>query len=173
MGIFFDVIFAIPIGILYNMLIHKICDTFNNELSYNEKMQKNLIIIFGGSLLAFFIAYFNKKNKPLKYGLYLGALLLFAHSVIYNWYIMYNDTKIIVMSMCFLLLIWYTYSNSEPTYTTDELNLMDDDSKYLPAVYGSYKENMKNIKNKNKKVDYKKVDYNYDDDNDYDEIIDL
>ena len=167
MGLFFDIILAIPIGIIYNMLIHKVCDTFNNDLSYNEKMQKNLIIIFSGSLIAFFIAYFNKKNRSLKYGLYLGALLLFFHSVIYNWYIMYNDTKIIVMSLCFLLLIWYTYSSSTVKYTTDELNLMDDDSNYLPAVYGGYKENMKNIKHKNKKV-------NYDDDfDDYDEIIDL
>jgi hypothetical protein len=161
MGIFFDIIFAIPIGILYNMLIHKICDTFNNELSYNDRMQKNLIIIFGGCLIAFFIAYFNKKNKSLKYGLYLGALLLFFHSVIYNWYIMYNDTKIIVMSLCFLVLIWYTYSSSNPQYTTDEFNLMDDDSTYLPAVYSNYKENMKNIKQKNSNRD----------DDDYDEII--
>jgi hypothetical protein len=160
MGLFFDIILAIPIGILYNLLAHKICDITNNDLSYNDKIQKNLIIIFGGSILALIIAYFNKKNKSLKYGLYIGAFLLFTHSVLYNWIHMYNDTKIIIMATCFLALIWYTYKNTKTKYVSSD-EYEEDSDIYLPALY-IQKEHYHNS-NKNYNQD------NYEDYEDYED----
>ena len=150
MGIFIDVVLAVPIGILYNTLIHTICDTFNSDLSYNEKMQKNLIIIFVGSIIGGLIAYYNEKNRALKYGLYLGSILLFSHAVLYNWAHMHNDTKIIVMAMCFILLIWFTYNNSKKKYTSSkDYNDLDDDKiYYLPATY-TQKEHYKDTNDTN------------------------
>lgn len=142
MGIITDLIIAVPIGILYNQTVHKISDMFNGDLSYEDKYQKNLLFIFGGGLMGLLIAFFmlNSKtynNRALKYGLYLGSFILFVHSVFYNWHIMRNDAKIIVLLLALSSLIWYTFSrlgNEKGESSYDES---------LPAIYYERYEKLK------------------------------
>jgi hypothetical protein len=132
MSLITNIIIAIPIGLLYNLIVHKLCETLNVGTSYSRKLQNNLIIIISFSIIGFVIAYHSKKNKSLKYGLYFGSLLLFLHSFVYNWYSMSNDTKVIIAFFCFVCLIWYSFSNSKNNKNItddndDEDELIDDD----------------------------------------------
>ena len=130
MSLITNIIIAIPIGLLYNLIIHKLCETLNTGTSYSRKLQNNLIIIISFAIIAFIIAYHSKKNKSLKYGLYFGSLLLFLHSFVYNWYSMSSDTKVIIAFFCFVCLIWYSFSNSNNKNIIDDSDNNDDDDDY-------------------------------------------
>jgi low temperature requirement protein LtrA len=140
-----DILLAIPIGIMYNMIVHKTGEIFNNDMSYKEKLQKNLLIVFGGGILGIILANLvfgeNKKykNNALRFGLYLGAGMLMCHSVMYNWKIMQNDTKFIVMIATLCMLIWYTYYRVSENKDRDNGNSDESILKsILPATYTSY-----------------------------------
>lgn len=170
MGIFSDVVLSIPIGIIYNMMIHKIGEIFNSDLNYKDRVQRNLLILFGGGILGLILAMSvfgtkNKyKNRALRYGLYIGSCLLLGHSIMYNWGIMQNDSKFIVMSLVLSFLIWYTYTNIE---SGDGSDVVDNDalSNFLPASYISYEQ----YGGKNEHYDEQ---YDENDREDYEEIVD-
>jgi Ca2+/Na+ antiporter len=122
MSLIIDIIVAVPIGLLYNLIIHKLCETLNVNLSYSQKIKNNLIIIISFSIIAFTIAYHTNKNKSLKYGLYFGASLLFLHSAVYNWHSMNNDTKMIVAFFCLICLIWYSFSSNNKNNKNNKNN---------------------------------------------------
>lgn len=146
MGLFVDGLFAIPIGIMYNMIIHKTGEIFNNDLNYKEKLQKNLLIVFGGGifgLLLGFSVFGNKnkyKNRALRYGLYFGSLMLLGHSLMYNWTMMQNDTKFIIMITTLISLIWYTYSRLNENENKDEGTSNSLLANLLPVTYTSYEQ---------------------------------
>ena len=123
MSLITNIILSIPIGLSYNFIIHKLCDSLSVNLSYSQKIQNNLIIILTFSIIAFVIAYYSNKNKSLKYGLYFGASLLFLHSIIYNWHSMNTDTKMILTFFCFICLIWYSFTLTKNNHNDDD----DDD----------------------------------------------
>lgn len=117
MGFIMDMTLAIPIGIIYNMIIHESTSILNENFNYKDKKQRNLLFVFGGGLLGFIIAFSFSLNGGLRYGLFLGSIILIAHSIIYNWTSMQNDTRIIVMILSLGALIWYSY-----TYNLNEKN---------------------------------------------------
>jgi hypothetical protein len=147
MGILIDAIIALPIGIIYNMLVHQIGEASDGNMEYNEKLQKNLLVTFVGAIVAFMLAYsfFSKgkyKNRSVRFGLYLGTALLILHSIGYNWNILRNDTKIIVMCITLGILIWYTIVNV--SHTEGKKKKVKDDEDYLSATYINYpKENFR------------------------------
>jgi hypothetical protein len=112
MRIFYDAIIALPIGIIYNMIIHEFAEILNEKLNYKDKIQKNLLLIFGGGLIGFIIAYFFTQNNALKFGMYIGSILLLVHTIFYNWTTMHNDTRIIVMILSLCILIWFAFNQN-------------------------------------------------------------
>lgn len=116
MGIITDLILALPIGIIYNMIVHETTDIFNDKFTYRDKVQRTLIMIFLGGLIGLVIAMFCLSNSTqhtaIRYGLYIGSLLLLFHSIIYNWKVMQNDTRVIIMILVLSMLIWYSYSSN-------------------------------------------------------------
>lgn len=131
MGIITDAILALPIGVIYNMIIHEFADIFNEKLNYKDKLQRNLLLIFGGGLIGFLIAYFFTTNNALKYGMYLGSLLLVAHTVLYNWVTMHNDTRIIVMILSLSLLIWFAYNQTGTTESEKDKGVKNKENKII------------------------------------------
>lgn len=128
MSFIFDSIISLPIGIIYNMIVHEIAELFNEKENYNEKLQKSLLIVFGGGLVGFLIGHVLSTNRSLKFGMYLGSLLLIAHVVMYNWETMRNDTRIIVMMLSLVVLVWYSYKNSNNTNNETHINNNYDDN---------------------------------------------
>jgi ABC-type uncharacterized transport system permease subunit len=138
MGILTDIVISLPIGLVYNMLVHNLGEIYNTDLEYNEMIQKNLLVSFGGGLLAFVIAFsvFDSgryKNRPIKYGLYLGSALLIFHSIGYNWNVLKSDTKFIIMSITLGILVWYAFSSLVDSDQDDDL-----DSDRVAATYIDY-----------------------------------
>lgn len=129
MGVIIDLLLAVPIGVIYNMIVHESADVFNDKFAYKDKVQRRLLTVFGGGLIGMIIAVFclsnSVQNTAIKYGLYVGSLLLLFHSVIYNWQIMQNDTRIIVMVLTLCTLIWYSYSSNSNKDKTSKSNKND------------------------------------------------
>lgn len=139
MGLLSDIIISVPIGITYNIIIHKTGEILNDNKNYKDKIQKNLLLSFGGGMFGIIMAsvlFGDKskyKNRAVRLGLYIGSTLLLIHSIGYNWTLMENDTKIIIMIITLASLIWYTYSSMDhvseySTHGEVEVNA-------LPAVY--------------------------------------
>ena len=80
------------------------------------------------------------KNAALRYGLLFGAAMLLCHSVMYNWKLMQNDTKFIIMIAILCMLIWYTYYrvNNDKTTGTSEFEDEGVLSSILPSTYVNY-----------------------------------
>lgn len=142
MKVFRDLLIAIPIGIIYNIISHKSAEIFTNNLSYDDKEEQQLIISFGSGVFALLMGYFvfglnNKyKNRIVRYGLYVGAFLLLLHSIMYNWHNLKNDTKLIIMTLALVALISYIYYNLHDSDESSDKQYDDSDaSKYLPATY--------------------------------------
>lgn len=110
-----DIILAIPIGIIFNILAYEVTDILNNNLIYDDKIQSNLVINFMIGLLGFFLGYYifkkNKKikNKAIRYGLYFGSSLLIFNTLVYNWNIMTNSVKIIIFITVLTFLVFLSY----------------------------------------------------------------
>jgi uncharacterized membrane protein len=113
-----NIILAVPIAIIYNIIIHQLGNIFNNDLMYNDRVQRNLLLSFGGGILAIFSALYlfcntcKYKNTTMRYGFYLGAILLLLHSLFYNWSSMQSDTKFIIMVVFLSIMIFYSYRYS-------------------------------------------------------------
>jgi hypothetical protein len=118
MSLIFDISLAIPIGILYNILIHKLGEIINDNLEYNIKIQRNLILVFIGGIIGLIVAHYvfvkqiRFKNRSISYGLYFGSALLLFHTLFYNWNVLANDTKLFIIIFALVFLIIYAYSNN-------------------------------------------------------------
>jgi hypothetical protein len=153
-----DLLIAIPIGIMYNMTIHKTGEIFNYDIDYNYKVQRNLLISFGGGIIGLMMAMFvfgqnsRFKNRSIRYGLYFGSILLLIHTIMYNWETLENDSKFVIMIITLLALMLYVYNNfteneenkeyKEKSNRRKNVSFADDNddtgSKYLPATYINY-----------------------------------
>jgi hypothetical protein len=110
-----DVIFAIPIGILYTMVANKLADLLTDEEDYADKVQEKLIILIiaGVASLALAIMIFGKKqklhNRMVRFGLYFGTVLLWFAGTVSNWNILSDDVKVMILSMLLISLVIYSY----------------------------------------------------------------
>ena len=113
-----DIVLAIPIGILYNVLTYELIDIFNNNLIFDEKIQINIIFNFAFGIIGLFLGYYifgkhNKlRNNAIKYGLYFGSCLLLFNTILYNWYMITPAVKIILFGVVLILLLWASYKIS-------------------------------------------------------------
>lgn len=119
MAIIKDLLFGIPIGILYNLFFDKYITMSYNELAYNERIQKTYTTMFIGSVIGFIIGntlfYLHKrfKNSIVRMGLNIGSAILLFQSVIGNWDKIQDDTKLIFFGLILGLAIWYSYSKKD------------------------------------------------------------
>jgi hypothetical protein len=109
------ILLAIPIAAIYSMVVLTIGEMFNENNSYNEKIRNNLIFgIIGGIIgLVIGIYLFNKdqsyENNIIKYGFYGGAALLLFYAIIYNWSVLGNDSKCVIMIICLGIIMKYAF----------------------------------------------------------------
>lgn len=118
MGYFIDVLLSIPIGVLYDLIIQKGIDMVVMDMEYDEKIQKSLIIAFIGSVVGYILAlsvfdYGSQYgNRAVKYGMFFGATLLMLNSIIFNWTVLSNDTKLILMGFVFVFMVAMAYRHA-------------------------------------------------------------
>jgi branched-subunit amino acid transport protein AzlD len=123
MGIFLSV----PIAIIYNLFVSKISEMLTKDDQMKEKVQKNLMIQIVGGIVALVLAFMvfgkNKfKNLIVKYGLILGGGILLIYSLVCNWDVIADHTKLIAIGGALILLILYSYKsiNSKNEEEDDE-----------------------------------------------------
>lgn len=110
-----DVIFAIPIGILYTMVANKLADLLTDEDDYANKVQEKLIILIiaGVASLVLAMMIFGKHqklhNRMVRFGLYIGTVLLWFAGIVSNWGILSDDIKVLILSILLISLIIYSY----------------------------------------------------------------
>lgn len=110
-----DIIFAIPIGIIYNIMVYKIVDILYKEHQYKEKCQKSATVLFIAAIIGIIIAQvvFNKKNKlnnrAVRFGLIGGSLLIIFYSVIKNWNLLDDLTRLLIIGILFGVIIAWSY----------------------------------------------------------------
>lgn len=94
-----DIIFAIPIGILYTIISNKLADVLTEEENYNDKIQDKLLILIVMGIVALVMAtlLFSRHqklhNRMVRYGLYVGTSILWFMSIIGNWKLLSDDIK--------------------------------------------------------------------------------
>jgi uncharacterized membrane protein len=123
----YNFLLSIPIaGIIY-YLVDKVSSNFVSDYEYNEKIQKQFIITFIFGIILIFMSYMlftqNKilHNNSIRYATLFSGIFLSFVSIIFNWNRLSENTKIILMSTAFIILVIYTYyinyqNNIEPEY---------------------------------------------------------
>lgn len=133
-----DILYSIPVSFIFVIFTHKLTEVLYQDLEYAERFQKSLITLFiigvigVASALTVFAETSRYKNRPIKFGLISGSIMLLIYSLITNWDKMTNVTKLLVIAMIFGIVVWFCY------YMTSEPN-------------------KKIIKKKNKRVKEKKL----------------
>lgn len=117
MSIVKDIILALFFGIIYYFLVDKLVYTAVENLFESNKYQKILIIIFilglVGLITSLTLLQENRYlgNRPVRYGLMLGSVMLIFYSIISNWSKIDDYTKIMVFAILLISIIWFSYSN--------------------------------------------------------------
>jgi hypothetical protein len=126
MGYLLNAIMTVPIGILYNIFVTKLSEIMTTSLVYEDRIQKHLIFCFIGGLVGYVLAMtiFEKdgilENTSAKYGIAIGSSILILNSLISNWMILQNDTKLFIIGMLFVFSLVISYKFSNETYQKDD-----------------------------------------------------
>lgn len=113
-----DLIYSIPLGVIYSLFVQKLCDVIFGDYRYNEKNQKYIMLLFisgvVGIILAKTIFTSNKKfqNKIIKDGLIIGGIILILYTVLSYWDKMTNETKLLIIGVVLGGLFWYCYNTN-------------------------------------------------------------
>ena len=109
-----DILLSIPISALYIFFINKLTDIFNEDLIYEQKVKRTIVIsivsVIVGMVLAFKV--FGVKpmyNRIAKYSLIFGSTIIFFNSIIYHWPQLTTDTKLIIVGITLFLSITLSY----------------------------------------------------------------
>jgi len=109
-----DILLSIPIGALYIFFINKLTDILNEDLIYEQKVKRTIVIsiisVIIGMVLAFKV--FGVKptyNRIAKYSLIFGSIIIFLNSIIYHWTQLTTDTKLIIVGITLFLSIAISY----------------------------------------------------------------
>ena len=174
---FNDILFAIPIAISFCILVFKTVDILYKEEQCREKYQKTATTLFVIGLVGIIIsqAIFNKQNslnnRAVRFGLLAGSSMIIFYSVVRNWDMLDDITKLIIFGILFSVVICWTYfaSNNVKKIKNkkNKLNKSNydlDDSYNLDDLDDNKEYHIKEI-NKKKQIN-KRVKFEIDEDDD-------
>lgn len=123
------ILFSIPVAVIYYVLVCSIVDAIYESVSYNEKQQKIITLIFVISILTILTSYFlmtNEKTSSIKIGLGGGGCLLLFNSVIKNWDKLESKTKVTITALLFCFVLWVAYYANKNDNANKKKELYDD-----------------------------------------------
>jgi hypothetical protein len=115
MGYVAEFMIGSTIGIILYILIISISQTLTSTLEFNDKTQKIFIIKFLSALCLLCLAFTSfsyrgkLENRTVKWGLILSGAALSINTMIINWNILSDNTKIILIGLCLSVIVWYAY----------------------------------------------------------------
>lgn len=116
MGYTSDIILALPIGIIYNFFITKMSDLMTKDEDYEIKIHKYFIICLSGAIFGIISAIFIfseqniLENRCVKYGMTIGSVLLLINTLIFNWDLLSEDTKLLTIGILLICIIIVSYT---------------------------------------------------------------
>uniref|UniRef100_A0A6C0ECP8 Uncharacterized protein n=1 Tax=viral metagenome TaxID=1070528 RepID=A0A6C0ECP8_9ZZZZ len=128
MGYLTDVLFACPIGIFYYLFVLKMCEILTCDENYNNKIKKILIISFIAGICGFVLSNYlfgvgkKMENRAVRYGVIFGSAILTINTVLFNWELLDNDTKLFIIGFILLSIIVFAYKvNKYGLYESKEV----------------------------------------------------
>lgn len=110
-----NILFSIPLGLLYYVLLNKLLIILLKDMSFDTRMQYTIIIMFILSLVLLIILNkiksmkITKNNKLLIYSLYFFVFFLFINSTFVYWDLMNDYTKVLIIIITISLIFYYYY----------------------------------------------------------------
>lgn len=109
-----DLLISIPIVLLFLLFVYKLIEILTMKEKPDDKVKKTLILafIFGIVSLAIGFYVFGKsglKNRPVKIGLIVGAIILLFQSLITNWDKLQHDVRLMFIGVVFGVTIFASY----------------------------------------------------------------
>ena len=147
---FNDILFAIPIAISFCILVFKTVDILYKEEQCREKYQKTATTLFVIGLAGIIIsqAIFNKQNtlnnRAVRFGLLAGSAMIIFYSVVKNWDLLDDITKLIIFGILFSVVIGWAYfasnnikkikekKKNKSKQINNDLDDLDDEKEYQP-----------------------------------------
>ena len=110
-----DIIFAIPLGLLFYMFIEKLTEVIIGCLDCDDKTNKIILLLFVSGIVGIVLAKtlftFNKalKNKIISNSLMVGGFILVLYPTLTNWSKLSNEVKLLVIGLVLFSLMIYSY----------------------------------------------------------------
>lgn len=84
-----DILISIPISALYVYFINKINEIIINDLEYNKKIKRSIMIYFITVIVSLIIAFKifgsgKTYNRIIKYSLIFSSVYIFTNAILYN-----------------------------------------------------------------------------------------
>jgi len=128
-----DMLFVIPMAILYNAFFHRLGLVLFKDLIYEEKYKKNIMFLFAVGVIGIITVYIlSKKYKEyttdkVNAGIIIGSICLILSSIINNWNNMQDMYKLLLVGICLVAFIWHTQYN----YNLESDDVEDNNNKEI------------------------------------------
>lgn len=119
MGYAKNVAISMPLALISYMLTEKMIVSFTEDNKFNDRVQKHFVLgfIIGMTYIALGLTVFNEgsniHNQSIQLALYISGGFLALNSMFFSWDDMDEETKIIILGICMVGLIVYTYHNND------------------------------------------------------------
>lgn len=116
MGYTTNVALSIPMGIIIYMLTEKMILSTVSDKNFDDKVQSNFIIAFvtGLAFIALAMSVFADNgvcdNQSIQLGMYGAGGFLVLNSVFFNWDVLDENTKIIILAIMISGMIIWSYT---------------------------------------------------------------
>jgi hypothetical protein len=115
MGYLTEFMIGSTIGFILYVFIVSISQTVTSTLEFNDRIQKIFIVKFLSALCLICLALTSFSyqgrfaNRTVKWGLVLSSAALSINTMVVNWNILSDSTKIILIGLCLSVIVWYAY----------------------------------------------------------------
>ncbi len=109
------ILLSIIIGIIYTVLLMKTSEIIFSDQKYDNKVQNTLAFLFVISIIGLIISHklLTNDSLPIKFGLTVGSVILLFYSLVINWDLISNNTKLLILLGSFAAIIYYTKTSAK------------------------------------------------------------
>jgi hypothetical protein len=109
-----DLLISIPIILLFLLFVYKLIEILTMKDKPDNKVKKTLILAFIFGIISLAIGYYvfgksGLKNRPVKFGLIVGSVILLFQSLITNWDKLQHDVRLMFIGVVFGVAIFLSY----------------------------------------------------------------
>lgn len=109
-----DIFISVPITLIYLLFINKLIEVFTENMMAEERFKRHIIYSFVIGIIAIVIGIYifgntGLKNRPVKFALILGSILLILYSLYNNWQSLLTDSKLLIIGGLFAITVAISY----------------------------------------------------------------